>query len=417
MSTAAGTPDAFDAAGISTAAYRLASDGSITEPHPFQVDLYERLANGATDAGLLVMSPTGAGRTEGIIIPSLGLQRGGAPRRVLIVVRDGCPLDDYVVRLHRYLKAWAAADEVARTVYVDEGHDAKAIRYTADGLVEYEIATSPLEADVDVVLTSFERFLDLFFGSGGVHGLPSALKFDDTQRIRRDLFFFDEAQPYAMDRFAQFLRLVEFLFARDADIIVGSSTLPEGFAEELSFLEKITVQSPPVAVNVEWIATDRVTEAMAREAADRHSPNGRIVVAARDEAQAGEIVGCLPVRLRGAVTYYGADISSSERRQILGRLRAAESSSLVVTTGAVLQGADLDFETVITGLCLPEHWILRAGRCNRHGRLNAGQLVVVGNSLAAEERTLNASQLGDYVAALTSIGTTKFDPLVWKKYI
>src|SRR5580658_5496983 len=105
--------------GEAMASFRLATAGAVTEAYPWQASLYERLADPNFDAGYLLLTPTGCGKTEAVVIPSVGLQRGGAPRRLFIVAADGCPLDDYVERLGPYLRSFAASDGTARTLYID----------------------------------------------------------------------------------------------------------------------------------------------------------------------------------------------------------------------------------------------------------------------------------------------------------
>ena len=190
----------------------------------------------------MIAAPGGAGKTEAVVIPALGVRRGGAPRRLFLIAQDGSPLDDYLYRLGPYLQSWASSDEVTRTLIVvpdAANEEIFGIRYCADGTEEPAEEMNPLEADVDLVVTTFHRFLDLFFGGGGVHGLPSAFAPEGGGPLRRDLFFFDEAHGYSVDAFSRFHRLVEFLFAQDTDVIIASSTMPPAFHEELSFLEQI----------------------------------------------------------------------------------------------------------------------------------------------------------------------------------
>ena len=184
------------------------------------------------------------------MIPSLGFQRGGAPRRLFLIGPDGSPLDGHLYHLVPYLRAWVGADETPRTLCLDavedEGDGNQCRRFFPDGTEDPHVETNPLEADVDLILTTFSRFQALFFGAGGVHALPSSLPMEDEEHpLRRDLFFFDEAHSYQTDAFARFHRLVEFLFAEDADVVVASTTMPAAFQEELSFLDATRVPEPP----------------------------------------------------------------------------------------------------------------------------------------------------------------------------
>ena len=79
---------------IATAAYRLTSDGALPGAYPWQAALYERLATPDADIGGLLLARAGAGKIESVLIPALGLRRGGAPRRLFLIGADGSPLDD-----------------------------------------------------------------------------------------------------------------------------------------------------------------------------------------------------------------------------------------------------------------------------------------------------------------------------------
>jgi CRISPR-associated endonuclease/helicase Cas3 len=405
---------------IATAAFRLASDGLITDVRPWQVAVYERLANPDNDAGYLLLTPTASGKSEAVLVPSVGLQRGGGPRRVFIIGADGSPLDDYVLRVSPYLKAWAAADETPRTVYIDgeeTGQDGSAVRFSADGNVDSEIAISPLEPDVDIVITTFSRFQDLFFGGGGVHGLPSALPLPDEAEIRRDLFFFDEAQSYAPIQFSQFLRLVEFLFAEDTDIVVGSSTMPPSFEEELSFLEKVVVPAEPLPVRIEYRPDADPIAAIAREAVARAGQYRRIALVAENQQQAEALIAALPDELRDSAIRYFPGSASDERRKAYASLLDKNAQYVLVTTGSYLEASNVDVDAVLTTLCLPESLILRAGRCNRCGTRPTGDLLVFGNAIEGARRVLNNAQQTGYLEALAGCDGTPFDPSDWKRFI
>jgi len=227
---------------IAGAAYRLATDGAVTRPKEWQVDLYKRLSDSTSEAGYLLIGPPGSGKLDSIVIPSLGMRRGGAPRRIFLIAKAGSPLDDFVYRFVPQLRNWAASDGTDRTMYIDGDDTESGSRFYSDGREETGFAVNPLEADVDLVLAPFDRFHNLFFGGGGVHGLPSALASPSSPILRRDLFLFNDAHEYTEDGFSRFHKLVEFLFAQDFDVIVMASSMPAAWREELSFLESYDIE-------------------------------------------------------------------------------------------------------------------------------------------------------------------------------
>jgi len=401
-------------------AFRQATDGRISEAYEWQASVYSRLSNPEHDAGFLLLTPTASGKMEAVLVPAVGLQRGGGPRHVFIIGADGSPLDDVVLRVTPYLKAWSTADQVSRTIYIDtedSGQDGNAVRFDPDGSVDSDIAISPLESDVDVVVTTFGRFLDLFFGSGGVHGLPSSLPLPNETEIRRDLFFFDEAHSYGSVQFSQFLRLVEYLFAEDTDIVVSSSTMSPGFEEELSFLEKIIVPAAALPVRLTYQASEDALGALVEAAVSRTASSGRTAIVVETAAQADVVIAALPSPLQQSALRYLPGSKPDQRRKEYAALLTKTEPYLLITTGGYLESSNLDFDTVLSTLCLPESLILRAGRCNRFCRPTQGELLVYGQLLEGTRRDLNKAQQSGYLEALATCDGTVFEPSTWKSFI
>lgn len=412
--------------GVADAAYRLATDGAFGRASGWQANLYDLLSAPEQDAGSLLLTPTGAGKTEAIVIPALGTHRGGAPRRLFLIGPDNSPLDDYLYRLVPYLKASVQGDETPRTLCVDvSDDDTKANlcrRFFPDGTEDPTVETNPLEADVDLVLTTFSRFRALFFGSGGINALPSSLFAPGGTPIRRDLFFFDEAHGYAPDAFAQFHRLVEFLFAEDTDVVVGSTTMPAAFQEELSFLEAIHV--PPSAVigqrTLTHVPTAEPLAAMEAHIRRAYYQNARVLGACETDADAESLYGRLREAYPHNVYLYHAGQEAEARRRIYAQLRELEKEGegyLLLTTGADLETSDLDATVLLSTACSPESLIRRAGRCNRRGDLPDAQVIVVGDTLDPHARALPSAQADAYLSTLRAQDNTPFDADFWKTFI
>lgn len=410
---------------MADAAYRLATDGAFGRASEWQADLYDTLSLPERDLGTLLLTPTGAGKTEAVVVPALGTHRGGAPRRLFLIGPDGSPLDDYLYRLVPYLKASVQGDETPRTLCLDASDDDTNAnlcrRFFPNGTEDPHVETNPLEADVDLVLTTFSRFRALFFGSGGINALPSALPGDSTP-LRRDLFFFDEAHSYAPDAFSQFHRLVEFLFAEDTDIVVGSTTLPDAFQEELSFLEAIRV--PPAASlgtrTLTHVPSDDPLAAMEARIRRAYYQNARVVGAAETEGDAEALHARLAASYPHSVYLYHGGQEHEARRRTYAQLRELEKEGegyLLLTTGGALETSDLDATVLFSTLCAPESLIRRAGRCNRRGDLPDAQVCVVGDAPDPAARALLPAQADAYLSALRAQDNAPFDADAWKAFI
>ena len=410
---------------IADAAYRLTSDGALTAAYPWQAELYARLSEPDGDIGGLLLAGTGAGKLESVLIPALGLRRGGAPRRVFLIGPDGSPLDDYLYRAVPYLRAFVSADETPRTVCLDIADEDSTgnvcRRFFPDGTEDPHIVTNPLEADVDLILTTFSRFRELFFGSGGVHALPTAL-IGSVDTPRRDLFFFDEAHTYTGDGFSRFHRLVEFLFAEDMDIVAASSTMPPAFAEELSFLELLPapLALPPTPRTLAFKPTSDPLALIESEIRRSYFQNSRVFGVTETEAEAEALFSRLSAAYPHNVYLYYTGQPADSRRRTYAQLRELEKEGegyLLLTTGDALEASDLDATVLLSTLCPPENLLRRAGRCNRRGDLPSAQIVLFGDTLSPASRPLNAAQTADYLSALRAQTDLPFDPEFWKAFI
>ncbi len=411
---------------VASAAYRLTSDGAFPQAQPWQAEMYRRLADPAGDIGGVLLAPTGAGKLESVIIPALGLRRGGAPRRLFLIGPDGSPLDDFLYRAVPYLRAFVQADETARTLCLDisEGDDEgnQCRRFFPDGTEDPHVLTNPLEADVDLILTTFSRFRDLFFGSGGVHALPTALLGPQRETVRRDLFFFDEAHSYAPEAFSRFHRLIEFLYAEDMDVIVASSTLAGAFAEELSFLDALPAPAPhgQPPRTLSYKPAPEPLLFIESEIRRSYYQNSRVVGVTETPTDAEALYTRLAASYPHSVYLYHPNQPAADRRRIYAQLRELEKEGegyLLLTTGDALESSDLDATVILSTLCPPENLIRRAGRCNRRGDLPAAQIVLLGDMLQSASRSLSPAQTTDYFAALRAQTDLPFDPEFWKALI
>jgi CRISPR-associated endonuclease/helicase Cas3 len=412
---------------IAGAAYRLATDGAVTHPSAWQVELYKRLSDSNSEAGLLLLAPPGAGKLDAVIIPSLGIKRGGAPRRLFLIAREGSPLDDYVYRYAPLLRNWAASDGTDRTIFVDGDESEMGSRFYSDGREEPNLAVNPLEADVDLVLVTLDRFENLFFGAGGVHAMPTALSSPDAPR--RDLFLFDDAHEYGQTGFSGFRRLVEFLFAEDFDVIVSTSIMPPAFQEEMSFLEVLHVGREEGTGDPQrtlaYSPGETIGSALARAMAASGGSEQALAIAAsgaeRIIAVAENVSDAqrLHAEREAAVLYHEA-IPQSERRAVYSDLMEREDRGegyVVITTACALESSDLDASVLITGLCPPENLLRRAGRLNRHGQFAASRLQVCGTALPDDTRAMNEVQRDAYVSALRNADGQPFHPDDWVAFI
>jgi CRISPR-associated endonuclease/helicase Cas3 len=408
---------------------------SITnQTQTWQDALYGQLSAQNSEAGYLLTTPTGGVcKTDTVVIPALGLGTSGPARRLFLICHDGVTLDHHLFRLVPLLRESAITNEVPRTLYLDtpetEETGQTCVRFCPDGSEDRTIALNPLEADVDVVLTTLSRFGDLFFGAGGVHGLPLPFMPDDGSHVRRDLFFFDEAHDYDHDSFLRFQRLVKFLFAQDKDIVVASSTMPAHYRDDLSFLDPIEVGKEHAlhhSRTITWMPAQRPLLTIKNEVRRAFHGNEKVFAVLERTVDAEQVyerivhsVASHGQRTDNVFLYHHRQ-PSDVRRAIYARLTELDKQDqgyVLMTTGRAIETTDLDATVLVSSFCPPENLILRAGRCNRRIGDPTGRLIIVGEELDRWARPLSARMASEYTDALAQQQDSPFDADYWKRFI
>lgn len=383
-------------------AFRRVAGGQVAVPNTLQRALFPRLLS--RDSGLLVPTAPGAGRLEAVFVPSLTRwPLSEMPPRLFIVAPDRAVLDDYEYRLIPYVRSLAASDGVPRTVYMTNDPMSPACRnYMPDGRTEPQECAHPLDSEIDLFVLRMSEFRALFFSDGIVKGLPEATmpqEMDDASP-RSDMLYFDDAPEYSPEQFGSFLRLIEFLFAEDLDIVVGSTTLPRAAIEQLSFLETLYVPE----ANDEPIRTiqsiDRKRWTPPAIAAAIEDAQSAVLIAETDD-EANGLASSIYEATGAPPTLYLASMPADDRLSVYGGLRTAEREGrryVCIADPAVAEAVDLSADLVVTGVCSPESLVRRAGRCNRRREFASGRILVI-----TEEAEKSAKRLSKYESAYTSM--------------
>jgi CRISPR-associated endonuclease/helicase Cas3 len=407
-------------------AFLQATDSTIVFPNALQRALFPRLST--QDTGILVQTGPGAGRLEAVYVPAvIGAKNDDQPHRLYIIAPDNSLLDDYVYRLVPYTRALSAARGVPVTLFVDDD-EPFVRRYRSDGSYADDVAAHPLDIGVDLAVTRFSAFRRLFFGAGGVHALPGKLERTGDSGVqwemrRRDLFYFDEAQSYDREEFTGFVKLIEFLYAEDLDIVVGATTLPEPCVEELSFLENLIVDGAlhqPLRTIVNIQAQEgREIEVTVQLIKERYFESSRAGVVCDTPQEAEQIFEKLSSLYPQLVYVYHSGQEANVRARTYAMLRELEKEGegyLLITDGRAIETADIDVNLLLTSACSPEQLIRRAGRCNRRGDLRCGEIFVIGDAYVG--RSLPDARQQSYVETLSTMNrATEFEPDDWKSFI
>jgi CRISPR-associated endonuclease/helicase Cas3 len=372
------------------------------EPYDMQREVFSKVASG-TDA-LLIRAPTGSGKTEAVLIPSLVLNK-----RLIIPLPTRSLLEDHERRVVKYLRKFSELPENnnrAVSLIVDTGEESHRIAFV-NGKEENRARRHLYKADV--ILTTLDKFLYRYFGFGDINkSFVYPLRIGDGSRT---LVCFDEAHTYDGVSFINFCRLVRALYEAGQGVVVMTATMPEAYQSEINFLEPIdvTAEIKPSTKTIHVIESsyDDLSDALVAAVKQAwHDGVRKAIVATesvgfmgdvdeptrralrdgaynvykklKNQIQTGELDGLRPQE--NFLLYHGR-MDKEERAAVYDALKRLdgdpEATYILVTTSAIEVGCDLNANILITELCNPEQLIQRSGRCNRRANFIDAKVIVV----------------------------------------
>ena len=432
--------------------------GHGARPNPIQKAVAKMILS--PDAAGLVMAPTGSGKTEAVLVPSLARMANGTDGarrvRLIMVYPARSLLEDQKTRLAcKAAPAFVGLTGRPFLWVLDYGGVNERVERLPDGTVRNQKGSNHYYFG-DVILTTLDSFIYRLFGYGS-----RRKSYIFPQRIMGEpgstIVCFDEAHSYDDVAFTNFVRLVEVLYENDVPVICMTATMPEEIRKALPFTGEQTIDgvkpdshlaqdyaqweeraglaqhparllevrrdSPgqpdqPAAERDEAITRERV-EIITRLAQERSGPGRRVIVTTDTIRSAVEVwqhlmgkVGNVPVHL-----YHGR-LVPEVRRTVYGELSKTDRDDgayVLVTTSAIEVGCDLNAHELITECCFPERLIQRAGRCNRRKDIPDARVTVVGERpLSRFGRTMSKEAMTAFTEAL---GQTTFDAEAFRKAI
>ena len=399
--------------------------GTEFTPNPMQDKLFALIAPKEKNPAILLKAPTGSGKTEAILVPSLAAE---CPRRLFLIFPSRSLVDDQIGRCEEYLcrasentgKSYAlvidTGAESSRTVFKDGKGEEPGKRHLYDG---------------DVILTTFDKFLYRFFGFGEPKK-SYIYPFRIHHSHRQNLFCFDEVHSYDGVAFVNFERLIKALYKINLDMVVMTATMPDAYQEELDFLDKVDYTTGENQLELEsWQkqeqkqqypnkAIKRIAVEPGRKVRDeicacvsqRYDPSKRTIVTIETIQDLIPVYQYMKERTGDeSIFLYHGRLSNPKRKRVYGKLKDHENRNegyLLFTTSAIEVGCDLDANLLITELCNPDQLIQRAGRCNRKGKIQAAEIVVVGNKIRLS--TISQETEQEYLHILQTLDGDRFSP-------
>lgn len=396
-------------------------------PNSPMADLRNRIFDAAVESALLppgffsLTVPTGGGKTLASMAFALAHAKAHDLRRVIVVIPYLSIIEQNAAEYRRIL-----GDDV-----VLENHSG--VR-PPDDVTEEERSRLELITenwDAPVVITTSVQFLESLFASS-----PSKCR--KLHRIPRSVVIFDEVQTLPAHllkpSFSVFRELVanygtSFVFSSATQPAFRESTaLPDGFAaqelreiapdpdELFRKLRRVNYHLPKREETLDW---PQLAERMAEK------PQALCVVNLTRHAKElwEQVKRIVP---DGAPVHLSSAMCPQHRLSLIedirDRLKAGQPCR-VVSTQLIEAGVDVDFPIVWRALGPLDSIVQVAGRCNREGRLTAGEVHVfrpVDHKLppgvyraAADQAVITLNGLGEAEAASHRLAT---DPQVFRDY-
>jgi len=384
-----------------------------------QAAMWQRVTS--DDCAVLLKSPTGSGKTEAVVAPSLAMER-----RLFMVYPARSLVEDQIRRIEKTFKRLSQGGKRLSLVVDTGGQSARRLFENGEEVTDRQFNSRRHLYDGDVIVTTLDKFLHRFFGFGDERK-GYIFPFRIFHGLRRNLFVFDEAHIYEDTAFTNFVRLIKALYTANLDVVVMTATMPETYAAELAFLnETLDFVNERRAELDEWerqrhpqadfakmlgyvsLSDKTLLDAVVEQARTRQADNKRLIVTVETVADAVKVGEQL-----GKPLLYHGRMDGWQRRKVYGELKQREESGkgyTLVTTSAIEVGCDLNADCLITEICNPASLMQRAGRCNRRGDRHGAEVVVVGNGIQKFLRDISEEQEAKFIAALQAKTGNPFNP-------
>ena len=393
------------------------------DPNPMQEELFTCIAPEARNPALLLKAPTGSGKTEAVLIPSLD-----SNRRLFLIFPSWSLVDDQIGRCEEYLCRASENTEKSYALVIDTGAESSRTVFKNG---EAEEPGKRHLYDGNVILTTFDKFLYRFFGFGEPKK-SYIYPFRIHHSQRRNLFCFDEAHAYDQVAFVNFERLIKALYKANLDMVVMTATMPNTYQETLDFLDTVDYTErtnqhklecyqnrpfPNKVIKRIAVKPKEVRDEICACVSQQYESGKRTIVTIETIQDLIPVYQYMKERNGGEnIFLYHGRLSNPQRKRVYRKLKDCEKEDrekggegyLLFTTSAIEVGCDLDAHLLITELCNPDQLIQRAGRCNRKGKIQDAEIVVVGSKIRLS--TISQEMEEEYLQILQGLDGDRFIP-------
>lgn len=374
-------------------------------PNPMQAAMWDRVSS--DDCAVLLKSPTGSGKTESVLVPSLA-----ARRRLFMVYPARSLVEDQIGRIESVFTRLSQNGKRFALVVDTGGQSSRRLFENGQEITDQQFNSRRHLYDGDVIVTTLDKFLYRFFGFGDERK-SYIFPFRIFHGLRRNLFVFDEAHAYEDTAFTNFVRLIKSLYTANLNVVLMTATMPDGYARELGFLDTVDFlgNNRPYPKTLRYVPLPEktaVADAVIAEARTRQVSGKRLIVTVETVEDAVQVWEQL-----GKPLLYHGRLDSYQRRKVYAELKRREQENVeytLVTTSAIEVGCDLNADCLISEICNPASLIQRAGRCNRRGDRAGAEIVVIGDAIKKFLREIGDEQEQAFIHALGERSGQTFRP-------
>jgi len=352
-------------------------------------------AAGGPTGCFTLTAPTGTGKTLAMLAFALEHARRHQLRRIVVVIPYLSIIEQTVEAFRRVFCSLHLGENLDR--YVLEHHSLAGTRGAgdpADGTREADDQAPERGAarllaenwDAPIVVTTSVQMLESLFSNR-----PAACR--KLHRLASSVVLFDEVQTMPRSLAIPTLAALSRLSARfRASVVFATATQPafakldglvrqfadEGWNPKEIVPESIGLSQRARRVRVSWPRSTEDTTEWA-DVADRIASESQVLCVVNLKRHASRL--CDGLRRRGVdgLFHLSTSLCPTHRRQVLtdvrGRLAAGRPCRLI-STQCIEAGVDVDFPIAMRAFGPLDAIVQAAGRCNRGGRLESGEVRV-----------------------------------------
>ncbi|MGB3508701.1 MAG: CRISPR-associated helicase Cas3' [Microcoleaceae cyanobacterium] len=405
--------------------------GENFNPNPMQKEMWEEIFENYHPT-VLLKSPTGSGKLEAILFPSLAKNH-----RLILPLPARSLIDDQKERIAKYIQIFSQLPENQNrefSLVIDTGSQMYRQVYQNGKEVKRNINPRRHLYKGDVILTTIDKFIYRYFAFGDKQ---KSFIFPLRINHKKTLICFDEAHSYENIAFTNFSSLVKSLYEAGRSLVLMTATLPPEHlkyfdyfepvidyiddsekAEKLEIFQQVTLKYSHPEKSFEWRdeQLEKIPDILLTEW-KKAKTQMRIITVVETVKDAVKIyqevkdeLGSKTDKQEQFIFLYHGRLDQYQRPEIYQKLKQRDENNLpyiLITTSAIEVGCDLNSQILISEICPPENLIQRAGRCNRKGNISDAKVIVVGKKIKDFVNTLDQDSWQKYQETLKVLKSNK----------